>query len=91
LDSFQKGAEITLPNQALRDEATGEYYRWDGTLPKSVPVDSTPENSGGVGVGKWLGVGDSTLRGEISSERGASIIGSRNGNVQEQLDNIKSS
>ncbi|HGN0177523.1 TPA: hypothetical protein ACKRHV_003194 [Proteus mirabilis] len=91
LDSFQKGAEITLPNQVLRDETTGEYYRWDGELPKIVHIDSTPDNSGGVGVGKWLGVGDSTLRGEISSERGASIIGSRNGNVQEQLDNIKSS
>lgn len=69
LDSFQKGAEITLPNQVLRDETTGEYYRWDGTFPKSVPVDSTPENSGGIGIGKWLSVGDSSLRSDIMNGR----------------------
>ncbi|WP_240127853.1 hypothetical protein [Proteus mirabilis] len=68
LDSFQKGAEITLPNQVLRDEVTGEYYRWDGWLPKSIPVGSTPENSGGIGVGKWLSVGDSSLRSELKEK-----------------------
>ncbi|ELY4807015.1 hypothetical protein SM093_004077, partial [Cronobacter malonaticus] len=36
IDSFQDGADITLPNQALRDEVSGEYYRWDGALPKHV-------------------------------------------------------
>ncbi|HEK0789402.1 TPA: hypothetical protein SMP78_003627 [Proteus mirabilis] len=74
LDSFQKGAEITLPNQILRDEATGEYYRWDGVLPKSVPVDSTPDNSGGIGVGKWLSVGDANLRNELERSSGADLI-----------------
>lgn len=68
LDSFQKGAEITLPNQVLRDEVTGEYYRWDGWLPKSIPVGSTPDNSGGIGVGKWLSVGDSSLRSELKEK-----------------------
>ncbi|HGM9888614.1 TPA: hypothetical protein ACKRET_002627 [Proteus mirabilis] len=75
LDSFQKGAEITLPNQVLRDETTGEYYRWDGELPKIVPIDSTPDNSGGVGVGKWLGVGDASLRGDLSAASGTDLIG----------------
>lgn len=75
LDSFQKGAEITLPNQVLRDETTGEYYRWDGELPKIVPIDSTPDNSGGVGVGKWLGVGDASLRGNLSAASGTDLIG----------------
>ncbi|WP_219495444.1 GDSL-type esterase/lipase family protein [Proteus terrae] len=87
LDSFQKGAEITLPNQVLRDEVTGEYYRWDGDLPKSVPVNSTPDNSGGVGVSKWLGVGDATLRSELASNKGASLIGTSGGlTVQNALD-----
>ncbi len=67
LDSFQKGAEITLPNQVLRDEATGEYYRWDGALPKSIPVNSTPDNSGGVGFGKWLSIGDASVRSELNN------------------------
>lgn len=75
LDSFQKGAEITLPNQVLRDEATGEYYRWDGALPKIVPVDSNPDSSGGVGVGKWISVGDSAIRQELSSDNGSKMIG----------------
>ncbi|EKB01285.1 endonuclease/exonuclease/phosphatase family protein [Proteus mirabilis] len=75
LDSFQKGAEITLPNQVLRDEVTGEYYRWDGELPKSVPVNSTPDSSGGVGVGSWLSVGDATLRGALSQAEGYKLIG----------------
>ncbi|HIC8352890.1 TPA: hypothetical protein ACW7O9_004547 [Enterobacter hormaechei subsp. steigerwaltii] len=62
VDSFQDGADITLPNQALRDEVTGEYYRWDGALPKHVDAGSTPDTSGGVGPGKWLSIGDSLLR-----------------------------
>ncbi|MDL5165830.1 hypothetical protein QSH14_01845 [Proteus faecis] len=74
LDSFQKGAEITLPNQVLRDEVTGEYYRWDGDLPKSVPVNSTPDNSDGVGVGKWLSVGDASLRNDLERSSGADFI-----------------
>ncbi|GEM_PF-1865247 len=73
IDSFQVGADITLPNQALRDEATGEYYRWDGALPKHVDAGSTPATSGGVGVGAWIGVGDASLRAMLSSESGAAL------------------
>lgn len=65
MDSFEDGNTLTLPNQVLRYEATGEYYRWDGDFPKTVPAGSTPETSGGVGQGKWLSVGDATLRTEI--------------------------
>lgn len=72
LDSFQAGATLTLPNQVLRDTSTGEYYRWDGTFPKTVPADSTPESSGGIGTGKWLSVGDAVLRSQISDPDGAS-------------------
>ncbi|EOW9564168.1 hypothetical protein ACO114_003206 [Enterobacter hormaechei] len=75
IDSFQVGANITLPNQALRDEATGEYYRWDGDLPKHVDAGSTPTSTGGVGVGAWIGIGDSSLRGMLASKDGYSLIG----------------
>ncbi|WP_423246348.1 hypothetical protein [Morganella morganii] len=68
MDSFQQGAEITKRNEILRDETTGEYYRWDGDLPKSVQAGSTPESTGGVGVGKWVGVGDASLRSELKKE-----------------------
>ncbi|HIC2891900.1 TPA: hypothetical protein ACW0UQ_004900, partial [Enterobacter hormaechei] len=68
--TFQAGATLTTPNQILKDETDGEYYRWDGSfLPsgKVVPNGSTPGTTGGVGVGAWLSVGDSTLRQFIDS------------------------
>lgn len=70
LDSFEDGNTLTLPNQVLHLEATGEYYRWDGALPKVVPANSTPETTGGIGPGAWLSVGDATLRGEVFALNG---------------------
>ena len=94
LKSFQIGAplannELTLPNQVLLNETDGEYYRWDGGFPKSVPAGSTPDSTGGVGVGAWLSVGDATLRGLLSSSSGAGAIGTSDGDtVQEALDKV---
>lgn len=73
LKSFQLGAplpsnELTLPNQVLQDETDGEYYRWDGAFPKYVPAGSTPESTGGIGVGKWLSVGDAAFREEANKK-----------------------
>ncbi|WP_272675806.1 hypothetical protein [Providencia sp. PROV021] len=70
IDSFQQGAdlpnnELTQRNQILRDETTGEYYRWDGDLPKQVPAGSTPQSTGGVGKGAWVSVGDASLRSDL--------------------------
>ncbi|WP_034948053.1 tail fiber/spike domain-containing protein [Erwinia oleae] len=75
MDSFQDGAKLTLPNQVLRDEATGEYYRWDGDFPKEVPAGSTPDSSGGVDFGAWVSVGDAALRALLASKEGYSLIG----------------
>ncbi|HID3750301.1 TPA: tail fiber domain-containing protein [Citrobacter freundii] len=82
LKSFQLGAplpnnELTLPNQVLQDETNGEYYCWDGALPKSVPAGSTPESTGGKGVGKWISVGDASLRADLASSasrKGVSLV-----------------
>lgn len=73
MDSFEDGATLTLPNQVLRYEANGEYYRWDGEFPKAVAAASTPEASGGIGFGAWLSVGDATLRSQISNPDGAAL------------------
>lgn len=65
IDSFQDGATITDQNQALRwrlPDGDGEYYRWGGDFPKVVPAGSTPETTGGVGSGGWIGIGDAALR-----------------------------
>lgn len=88
MDSFQLGAEITKRNEILRDETTGEYYRWDGDLPKSVPAGATPVSSGGVGVGKWVGVGDASLRSDLKRESGASHISFEKTDVYKKLSEI---
>nr|WP_318382751.1 glycosyl hydrolase family 28-related protein [uncultured Enterobacter sp.] len=76
LGTFQAGATLTLPNQILKDTESGEYYRWDGTLPKIVPSGSTPSSAGGTGVGAWIGVGDSSLRSMLSDTAyGDALIG----------------
>lgn len=75
MDSFEDGATLTLPNQVLRYEATGEYYRWDGEFPKTVAASSTPATTGGVGIGAWLSVGDASLRSELAKDNGYEMIG----------------
>ncbi len=90
LDSFEDGATITLPNQTLRYEATGEYYRWDGAFPpggKVVAPASTPTSAGGIGVGAWLSVGDATLRSVLVSTGGAAFVKTSSGqSVQHYVD-----
>lgn len=75
IDSFEDGATLTLPNQVLRYEATGEYYRFDGELPKTVPAGSTPETSGGIGLGAWVSVGDAALRSDLAADNGVKLVG----------------
>lgn len=87
--SFEKGFNVTTWNEVLLWEEDGAYYRWDGTLPKNVPAGSTPESSGGIGLGAWVNVGDAALRSALVSNSGAGIVGTSNGNtVQETLDFI---
>lgn len=64
--SFEKGFNVTKWNEVLLWEEDGDYYRWDGTLPNNVPAGSTPESSGGIGLGAWVSVGDASLRGAIT-------------------------
>lgn len=74
MDSFEDGATLTLPNQVLRYEATGEYYRWDGEFPKIVSSGSTPDGTGEVKLGAWVSVGDASLRSELNGQNGIRII-----------------
>jgi hypothetical protein len=81
INSFQSGATLNLPNQALKDEASGEYYRWDGdfgTSGKVVPSGSTPSSTGGIGKGAWLSVGDAVLRSQLASDDGYTLTPSIN-------------
>lgn len=80
VDSFQDGATLNYWNEVLRWElpdGDGEYYRWDGALPKVVPPGSTPASTGGIGEGAWLSVGDASLRTDLNSSvvgKGASLV-----------------
>lgn len=75
--SFEKGFNVTTWNEALLWEEDGDYYRWDGTLPKNVPAGSTPESSGGIGQGAWVSVGAASLRTALSSHSGSTMVGYR--------------
>ncbi|MFT0663618.1 hypothetical protein RVM25_06650 [Enterobacter hormaechei subsp. xiangfangensis] len=79
--TFQNGATLTLPNQIIKDTTDGEYYRWDGVLPKVVPAGSTPETSGGLGSGSWLSIGDAVIRSILSS---AGFVAFFSGNTKEE-------
>lgn len=76
--SFEKGFNVTTWNEVLLWEEDGGYYRWDGTLPKNVTAGSTPESSGGIGLGAWVSVGDATAISRLASTedgKGDSLIG----------------
>ena len=67
----------------------GDWYYWEGALPKVVPASSSPATTGGVADGAWRPVGDITLRGELARHTpvsGGTLIGlSQGGNVQHAL------
>jgi hypothetical protein len=93
IDSFEDGATITLPNQVLRYQSTGEYYRWDGSFTsggKIVPPSSTPSSTGGVGLGAWISVGDASLRANLKADEGSKLIGYGLNSVYNTLDQFLS-
>lgn len=53
----------------------GDWYYWEGALPKVIPANSTPAGTGGVVDGAWRPVGDLTLRTELATAVGAGMIG----------------
>ncbi|MCW2254100.1 hypothetical protein M2263_000191 [Providencia alcalifaciens] len=69
--SFDEGATLTVVSDVIYDKTTGEHYRWDGVLPKSVPIKSSIELAGGIGIGKWLGIGDAKIALEQKLDKSA--------------------
>lgn len=65
----------------MADGGDGDWYYWEGALPKVIPASSTPASTGGVLDGAWRPVGDITLRGDLFSPSGASIVGKDGGGV----------
>lgn len=66
VESFEKGFTLESWKEALLYEATGEYYVWTGSLPKTVPPMSTPISSGN----QWIIVGIATLAEKLNGPDG---------------------
>lgn len=89
--SFEIGATLDTPNTVLQWESNGEFYRWDGdwSQPKVVPAGSTPDSTGGIGEGKWVGVGDASLRSDLASPDGDALISHGEVTVKEALESLE--
>ncbi|EMX8696338.1 hypothetical protein AAH248_001565 [Klebsiella michiganensis] len=63
--TFAEGATLESP----REEILFDSYRlvWTGEFPKTVPVASTPETTGGVGAGRWAYTSDAAIRSNLAS------------------------
>nr|WP_282554591.1 hypothetical protein [Providencia stuartii] len=88
VDSFEKGATLTSRYQVLFWEEKRAYFRWDGTLQKVVPPNSTPNETGGIKseynpLGLWVDVGDASLRPVVRS-----LLNNISGNEQISLDHV---
>lgn len=68
---FTAGCTVTDRNQYVL-VVGGAGYRWDGVLPKVVAPGSSPTP---IATGSWVLVGDMSLRGDLASEGGYSLIG----------------
>ena len=69
--TFSTGATINTHNELLTHD--GLQYRWEGTLPKVVPANSTPVTSGGIGSNAWLYTGVLGLKQQLASD--AAVLG----------------
>lgn len=73
--SFEEGGTLTSSSQALLCYAYDQAYTWAGSFPKTVPINSTPDLTGGISAGAWVSVSGVTLRKELSSPGGAGLVG----------------
>lgn len=72
-DGFTAGYTITQRNEILLFD--GEWYRWDGVLPKTVPAASSPSTTGGISSGAWVSVGDAALRNDLAATISTALVG----------------
>ena len=70
--SFITGVTVNSKNELV--VFTDGKYRWDGALPKEVTAGTTPETSGGVGLGAWQRVGVGVLRADLAAPGGVNLV-----------------
>ncbi|QHJ81395.1 MAG: hypothetical protein [Bacteriophage sp.] len=76
LTSSDRNKAVLWP---MADGGDGDWYYWEGALPKVIPAASTPSSTGGVAEGAWRPVGDVSLRSnlanKISNTLGDALLG----------------
>lgn len=74
--TFTAGGVLSSPRDRISD---GTYlYYWTGSFPKTVPINSTVNGTGGIGVGGWAPDTDVVLRESLSLQDGINNIGRGN-------------
>ena len=81
IKTFQEGATVLSP----RDEVLYENYRlvWTGVFPKTIPANSSPLNSGGIGPGKWAYTSDAGIRRDMASPSGGKLMSLEQGGTSQ--------
>lgn len=69
--SFAAGFTLTSRKEVLlwtvNAGGDGKYYQWMGTLPKTVPANSTPASAGGVSATGWVNRGNANYLDELKA------------------------
>ena len=73
--SFEDSGTLVNRWDVLLYETNGAFYQWMGVLPKTVPAGSSPFDSSGTLITGWVDRTDLTLRTEISSPDGYTLVG----------------
>ncbi|HCP0786328.1 TPA: hypothetical protein OCP62_004361 [Escherichia coli] len=84
---FTSGGTLTLNDRnkavlwPMADGGDGDWYYWEGTLPKVIPAASSPLTAGGIAEGAWRPVGDITLRKQLATASSGPLVDDSNINV----------
>lgn len=65
IGTFESGGIVVSNSEVLLYGDEGKAYSWGGPFPKTVPVGSTPDSSGGVGINGWTDRSNALLRSDI--------------------------
>lgn len=73
--SFSAGYTITTRKEVLlwssASGGDGNYYQWMGSLPKTIPANSTPTSTGGIGADLWVNRGKANYLETLTSSVGS--------------------
>lgn len=86
--SFEEGATVNNKTDAVWHIAGGQCYTWGGSLPKSIPVNSTPENSGGISEDGWNSVHTQSTLAVLAKATGSQKSGYRYSDVYSVLSRL---